>query len=70
DLKEVLRELIPKEQKRVAAFKAENKDVVIGQVNVDQIYGGMRDIKGLVYETSLLDANEGIGFCGKRIEEC
>ncbi|CAF2848117.1 unnamed protein product [Rotaria sp. Silwood2] len=70
DLKEVLRELIPKEQKRVAAFKAENKDVVIGQVNVDQIYGGMRDIKGLVYETSLLDANEGIRFRGKTIDEC
>jgi citrate synthase len=70
DLKEVLRDLIPKEQKRVAAFKAENKDKPLGQVTVDMIYGGMRGIKGLVYETSVLDANEGIRFRGKTITEC
>ncbi|CAF4929792.1 unnamed protein product, partial [Rotaria socialis] len=34
------------------------------------IYGGMRDINGLVYETSLLDPKEGIRFRGKTIEEC
>jgi len=70
DLKEVLRDLIPKEQKRVAAFKAGNKDTPIGQVTVDMIYGGMRGIKGLVYETSVLDPNEGIRFRGKTITEC
>ncbi|CAF0996091.1 unnamed protein product, partial [Rotaria sordida] len=70
DLKEILRELIPKEQKRIAAFKAEHKDTVIGQVTLDMVYGGMRDIKGLVYETSLLDSNEGIRFRGKTIQEC
>ncbi|CAF1194102.1 unnamed protein product [Rotaria magnacalcarata] len=70
DLKEVLRELVPKEQKRVAEFKAQNKDVSIGQVTVDMVYGGMRGIKGLVYETSVLDPNEGIRFRGKTITEC
>ena len=30
----------------------------------------MRGIKGLVYETSLLDENEGILFRGKTIPEC
>lgn len=30
----------------------------------------MRGIKGLVYETSVLDANEGIRFRGKTIPEC
>ncbi len=30
----------------------------------------MRGIKGLVYETSVLDANEGIRFRGKTITEC
>nr|CAI5857784.1 unnamed protein product [Callosobruchus analis] len=34
------------------------------------MYGGMRGIKGLVYETSLLDANEGIRFRGLSIPEC
>lgn len=70
DLKEVLRELIPKEQKRVADFKSKYKDTVIGDVTIDMIYGGMRDVKGLVYETSLLDSNEGIRFRGKTIFEC
>jgi len=70
NLKEVLRDLIPKEQKRVAEFKAKNKDTPIGQVTIDMIYGGMRGIKGLVYETSVLDPNEGIRFRGKTITEC
>lgn len=35
-----------------------------------QAYGGMRGIKGLVYETSLLDAEEGIRFRGFSIPEC
>lgn len=30
----------------------------------------MRGIKGLVYETSVLDPNEGIRFRGKTIAEC
>lgn len=70
DLKEVLREIIPKEKARIDAFKKQQKDTVIGQVTIDMIYGGMRDITGLVYETSLLDANEGIRFRGKTIPEC
>lgn len=70
DLKEVLKELIPKEQQRISAFKKEHKDTPIGQVTIDMIYGGMRGIKGLVYETSVLDASEGIRFRGRTIPEC
>lgn len=33
-------------------------------------YGGMRGIKGLIYETSLLDPEEGIRFRGLSIPEC
>ena len=33
-------------------------------------YGGMRGIKGMVWETSVLDADEGIRFRGKTIPEC
>ena len=35
-----------------------------------QMYGGMRGIKGLVTETSVLDADEGIRFRGYSIPEC
>lgn len=42
---------------------------VIGEVTLSQIYQGMRGITGLVTETSLLDANEGIRFRGYSIPE-
>lgn len=34
------------------------------------MYGGMRGIKGLVCETSVLDPEEGIRFRGYSIPEC
>ncbi|MBZ3882827.1 Protein canopy-like protein 2 [Sciurus carolinensis] len=35
-----------------------------------KMYGGMRGMKGLVYETSVLDPDEGIRFRGHSIPEC
>ncbi|KJE90772.1 citrate synthase [Capsaspora owczarzaki ATCC 30864] len=68
-LKERLREIIPKKQEEVKTFRKEYGHVKIGEVTIDQAYGGMRGIKGLVYETSLLDADEGIRFRGLSIPE-
>lgn len=55
---------------------AEIKDLIkehgskkIGEVTLSQIYQGMRGITGLVSETSLLDAQEGIRFRGYSIPE-
>jgi citrate synthase len=42
---------------------------VIGEVQLSQIYQGMRGMTGLVSETSLLDAQEGIRFRGYTIPE-
>jgi citrate synthase len=42
---------------------------VIGEVTLSQIYQGMRGMTGLVTETSLLDANEGIRFRGYSIPD-
>lgn len=41
----------------------------IGEVQLSQIYQGMRGITGLVSETSLLDAQDGIRFRGYSIPE-
>src|SRR5215213_10145858 len=41
----------------------------IGEVQLAQIYQGMRGMTGLVSETSLLDAQEGIRFRGYSIPE-
>lgn len=44
-------------------------DKKIGEVTLSQIYQGMRGMTGLVTETSLLDAQEGIRFRGYSIPE-
>lgn len=58
------------------ALSAEIKDILkehgskkIGEVQLSQIYQGMRGITGLVTETSILDAQEGIRFRGYSIPE-
>ncbi len=47
----------------------EHGNKVIGEVQLSQVYQGMRGITGLVTETSLLDAQEGIRFRGYSIPE-
>jgi citrate synthase len=44
-------------------------NVEIGKVTIDMLYGGMKDVKALVTETSLLDSQEGIRFRGYSIPE-
>ena len=57
-------------------MSAEVKDIIkqhgdkkIGEVTLSQVYQGMRGITGLLTETSLLDAQEGIRFRGYSIPE-
>uniref|UniRef100_A0A1B6LTM4 Citrate synthase n=1 Tax=Graphocephala atropunctata TaxID=36148 RepID=A0A1B6LTM4_9HEMI len=70
DLKAILATKIPKEQERVKSFRKSHGAVKVGEVTVDMMYGGMRGIKGLVCETSVLDPDEGIRFRGYSIPEC
>jgi len=69
-LKERLEDLIPKKQAQIKEFRKLNGNKVVGEVTVDMMYGGMRGIKGLVTETSVLDPEEGIRFRGYTIPEC
>jgi citrate synthase len=70
NLKEVLAKKIVDKQKQVAAFKKEFGSVKIGDVTIDQAYGGMRSVKCMVWETSVLDPEEGIRFRGYTIPDC
>ena len=70
DLKFALAEKIPVVQEEVKAFRKQYGDKKIGENTVDQLHGGMRRMKGLDTETSVLDADEGIGFRGYTIPEC
>lgn len=63
-------------RKKADEVSAEIKEIIkthghrkIGEVTLAQVYQGMRGITGLVSETSLLDANEGIRFRGYSIPE-
>lgn len=70
DLKSVLAAKVPAHQEKVKSFRAAHGNTKIGEVTVDMVYGGMRGIKGLICETSVLDADEGIRFRGLSIPEC
>lgn len=48
---------------------AEHGNVVLGETTIAQAYQGMRGIVGLVTETSLLDAEDGIRFRGYSIPQ-
>lgn len=69
-LKEVLQEKIPEQQERLKAIKKGYGSKEVGKVSVDMVIGGMRGITGLLWETSLLDPEEGIRFRGYSIPEC
>jgi citrate synthase len=53
----------------IKSIVKEHGNKKVGEVTLAQIYQGMRGITGLVTETSLLDAQEGIRFRGYSIPE-
>ncbi|KAE9407668.1 citrate synthase [Gymnopus androsaceus JB14] len=69
-LKSRLAELIPQQLEYVKKVRAEHGAKSFGQVQVDQLYGGMRGLPALIWDGSVLDAEEGIRFRGKTIPEC
>lgn len=69
-LRDVLSAKIPQEQERVKKFRKEFGSTKMGETTIDMMYGGMRGIRALVTETSVLDADEGIRFRGLSIPEC
>ncbi|KAF2319334.1 hypothetical protein GH714_014863 [Hevea brasiliensis] len=70
DLHSQLKELIPEQQERLNKIKTEHGKVQLGNITVDMVLGGMRGMTGLLWETSLLDPDEGIRFRGLSIPEC
>ena len=62
DLKDVLKEKIPEKQAEVKQVRTEHGEKTLGNVTVNMCLRGMRGIPGLLWETSLLDPDEGIRF--------
>ena len=69
-LKDTFAEKLPGELEKVKKLRKDYGSKVIGEVTLDQVYGGARGIKSLVWEGSVLDSEEGIRFRGKTIPEC
>lgn len=69
DLKSTLREIIPTKQDLLKEVKSKGTEKV-GDVTVAQVVGGMRTLKSMIWEGSVLDADEGIRFHGKTIADC
>ena len=55
--------------KEIKTILQTHGDKVVDDVKVNQIFGGMRDITSMLWETSLLDAQEGISFRGYSISQ-
>jgi len=68
-LKQRFAELIPEKVEQIKQLKKDYGKTVIGELTLDQAYGGMRGVKGLVWEGSVLDPVEGIRFRGRTIPE-
>lgn len=69
-LKEALKEVIPAKVELFKKVKSEYSQKSLGEVKVENLIGGMRGLKAMLWEGSVLDANEGIRFHGKTIAEC
>lgn len=54
---------------KVKTMLKEHGETVVDEVTMGQVYGGARNIKMMVWETSELDAQEGIRFRGYSIPE-
>tara|TARA_B100000035_G_scaffold312078_1_gene322809 strand:+ start:965 stop:2371 length:1407 start_codon:yes stop_codon:yes gene_type:complete len=68
-LKNKLKELIPEKQKILKDLKYNHGNKTIDLVTVNQTIGGMRGIKSMLWNTSLLDPEKGITFHNKTIND-
>ena len=68
-LKDLFYETASESSEQIKNLIKEHGNTVVDTVTLSQVYQGMRGIVGLVTETSLLDANEGIRFKGYSIPE-
>jgi citrate synthase len=68
-LKAVLASQMDAKRAELVDMKKKYGHVSLGEVTVDQAIGGARGVKCMLWETSLLDADEGIRFRGHTIPD-
>src|SRR5512136_775522 len=68
-LHEKISALLPAWRERMRSLAKDHADVVVDQVTVGQVVGGMRDIKSLLTDISFVDPAQGIRFRGMSIPQ-
>ncbi|KAG9901920.1 citrate synthase, partial [Aureobasidium melanogenum] len=68
-LKDTLAKVIPAKRELLKQVKS-HASKSIGSVKVENTLGGMRGLTAMIWEGSVLDANEGIRFHGRTIKDC
>jgi citrate synthase len=68
-LKSTLAKKIPALRDEIKAFVKEHGDKTISEVSVKQAYGGMRGVKALVCDTSVVPPDKGLIIRGKPVGE-
>jgi len=69
-LEETLITQVSKKQNIIFELKKTHGKKIIDKVTLEQVIGGARGVKCMLWETSNLDATEGIRFRGLTIPEC
>lgn len=68
-LKEKLTKTVPALRDDIKGFVKQNADKVMSEVKVSQLYGGMRGVKALVCDTSVVPPDKGLIIRGRPIGE-
>ena len=68
-LKERFKEKASALKSEIKALLKEHGTKTVGEVNLAQVFGGMRGVKSMVWDCSELDATEGIRFRGYNIPQ-
>jgi len=68
-LQDKIASLLPAWRERVRKLTKEYGNTQVGTITIEQIYGGMRDMEGLVTDISYVDPQTGIRFRGFTIPE-
>jgi len=68
-LKEKLSKIIPKKRDEIKNLVKTHGDKVISEVTVTQAFGGMRGVKGLICDTSLVEPDKGLIIRGTMLKD-
>jgi len=68
-LKNKIATQLPAQRERYRALVKDNAEIVVANVTVGQVAGGMRGVKSLLTDISFVDPGEGIRFRGMTIPE-